>query len=40
MTTMNSHQVPPGLHEKFTLLRYFAQYMDQNLTEGGETGRR
>ncbi|XP_023327473.1 serine/threonine-protein kinase PLK1 [Eurytemora carolleeae] len=40
MSTMNSHQVPPGLHEKFTLLRYFAQYMDQNLTEGGETGRR
>ena len=37
VTTMGTHQVPPFLHEKFTLLRYFAQYMDQNLTEGGET---
>jgi len=37
VTTMGTHQVPPYLHEKFTLLRYFAQYMDQNLTEGGET---
>ena len=36
---MASHQVPPSLHEKFTLLRYFAQYMDENLTEGGEGGR-
>ena len=36
---MNSGQVPPALHEKFTLLRYFAQYMDENLTEGGEGGK-
>ena len=34
---MSAHQVPPALQEKFTLLRYFAQYMDENLTEGGET---
>ena len=33
---MGSGQVPASLHEKFTLLRYFAQYMDENLTEGGE----
>ena len=39
MTSMASHQVPSSLHEKFTLLRYFAQYMDENLTEGGEGGR-
>ena len=39
LTTMNSGQVPPALHEKFTLLRYFAQYMDENLTEGGEGGK-
>lgn len=39
VTSMASHQVPPSLHEKFTLLRYFAQYMDENLTEGGEGGR-
>ena len=37
---MNNGQVPPALHEKFTLLRYFAQYMDENLTEGGEGGGR
>ena len=36
---MSSGQVPASLHEKFTLLRYFAQYMDENLTEGGEGGR-
>ena len=35
---MSSGQVPNSLHEKFTLLRYFAQYMDENLTEGGEAG--
>ena len=39
MTSMSSNQVPASLHEKFTLLRYFAQYMDENLTEGGEGGR-
>ena len=39
LTTMSSSQVPGSLHEKFTLLRYFAQYMDENLTEGGEGGR-
>ena len=32
---MSTAQVPASLHEKFTLLRYFAQYMDENLTEGG-----
>jgi hypothetical protein len=36
-STLSSHQVPNALQEKFTLLRYFAQYMDENLTEGGET---
>ncbi|XP_037070251.1 serine/threonine-protein kinase PLK1-like [Pollicipes pollicipes] len=30
-------QVPGLLRERFTLLRYFSQYMDENLTEGGET---
>ena len=35
---MSAAQVPAALHEKFTLLRYFAQYMDENLTEGGEGG--
>ena len=39
LTSMASGQVPPSLHEKFTLLRYFAQYMDENLTEGGEGGK-
>jgi len=39
VTTMTVPQVPHSLHEKFTLLRYFAQYMDENLTEGGDTGR-
>ena len=37
---MSTAQVPASLHEKFTLLRYFAQYMDENLTEGGEGGAR
>ena len=36
---MSTAQVPASLHEKFTLLRYFAQYMDENLTEGGEGGK-
>ena len=35
---MSSGQVPGSLHEKFTLVRYIAQYMDKNLTEGGKTG--
>ena len=39
LTNMSSSQVPTSLHEKFTLLRYFAQYMDENLTEGGEAGK-
>jgi serine/threonine protein kinase len=39
VTALAAHQVPASLHEKFTLLRYFAQYMDENLTEGGEGGR-
>lgn len=39
VTSLASHQVPASLHEKFTLLRYFAQYMDENLTEGGEGGK-
>lgn len=39
VASMAIAQVPPSLHEKFTLLRYFAQYMDENLTEGGEGGR-
>ena len=37
LTNMSSSQVPASLHEKFTLLRYFAQYMDENLTEGGDS---
>ena len=37
---MSSSAVPGSLHEKFTLLRYFAQYMDENLTEGGEGNNR
>ena len=37
---MGSGQVPASLHEKFTLLRYFAQYMDESLAEGGEGGAR
>ena len=36
---MSANNVPGYLHEKFTLLRYFAQYMDENLTEGGEGSR-
>ena len=39
LTTMSANNVPGYLHEKFTLLRYFAQYMDENLTEGGEGSR-
>ena len=39
LASMSANQVPASLHEKFTLLRYFAQYMDENLTEGGEGGR-
>jgi len=38
VSTMSTQHVPTSLHEKFTLLRYFAQYMDENLTEGGEAG--
>jgi len=38
VSTMSTAHVPASLHEKFTLLRYFAQYMDENLTEGGEAG--
>lgn len=29
--------VPPLLLERYTLLRYFGQYMEENLTEGGRT---
>jgi hypothetical protein len=32
--------VPPALQEKVILLRYFAQYMDENLTEGGDSSGR
>jgi len=39
VTCIASHQVPKVLEEKFTLLRYFSQYMDENLTDGGEGGR-
>lgn len=37
---MSSHSVaalPAYLMERLTLLRYFAQYMDENLTEGGDS---
>ena len=33
---MATPQVPPSLHEKFTLMSYFAQYINENLTEGGD----
>ena len=36
----SSHSVnalPAYLMERLTLLRYFAQYMDENLTEGGDS---
>lgn len=36
----SSHAVnslPTYLMERLTLLRYFAQYMDENLTEGGDS---
>ena len=36
---MASHQVPPSLHEKFTLLRYFAQYMDDLLWQLSDLSR-
>lgn len=32
----NHSNVPSHLLERYTLLKYFAQYMDENLTEGGE----
>lgn len=28
--------LPPSLQEKFSLLKYFANYMEENLTEGGD----
>lgn len=28
--------LPPNLQEKFSLLKYFANYMEENLTEGGD----
>ena len=37
---MSSHSInalPSYLMERLTLLRYFAQYMDENLTEGGDS---
>lgn len=37
LTVISPHQVPQQLRERYTLLAYFAQYMDENLTEGGET---
>ena len=33
--TLNA--LPSYLMERLTLLRYFAQYMDENLTEGGDS---
>ncbi|CAG0879237.1 unnamed protein product [Cyprideis torosa] len=35
-----AHSVPSSLQERFTLLRYFVQYMDENLMEGGDPLRR
>ena len=29
--------MPSYLSERLTLLRYFSQYMDENLTEGGDS---
>jgi hypothetical protein len=39
-SNLPAHQVPPALQEKVILLRYFAQYMDENLTEGGDSSGR
>ncbi|XP_054712021.1 serine/threonine-protein kinase PLK1-like [Uloborus diversus] len=36
LSTYSHSSVPSQLLERFTLLKYFAQYMDENLTEGGE----
>lgn len=32
----STSNIPSHLLEKYTLLKYFAQYMDENLTEGGD----
>ncbi|XP_076309534.1 serine/threonine-protein kinase PLK1-like isoform X2 [Tachypleus tridentatus] len=39
LKTYSSSNVPSILQEKYTLLKYFSQYMEENLTEGGEVKR-
>lgn len=36
-SSYNINALPSYLMERLTLLRYFAQYMDENLTEGGDS---
>ncbi|GAB6022365.1 hypothetical protein CHUAL_006486 [Chamberlinius hualienensis] len=36
LTVISPPNIPHPLKERYTLLAYFAQYMDENLTEGGE----
>jgi hypothetical protein len=38
MSSHSTSALPSYLMERLTLLRYFAQYMDENLTEGGFLG--
>ncbi|CAG0916696.1 unnamed protein product [Notodromas monacha] len=38
LSIFNQGNVPQPLEERYTLLRYFAKYMDENLTEGGGHG--
>lgn len=36
-SSYSTSALPGYLTERLTLLRYFAQYMDENLTEGGDS---
>ncbi|KAF2356165.1 POLO box domain [Trinorchestia longiramus] len=36
LTTVSTSSLPAWLQEKYQLLRYFATYMDENLTEAGD----
>ena len=37
VTAHPHNSVPSVLHERLMLLRYFSEYMDENLTEGGNS---
>ena len=37
VTGHHQNSVPAPLHERLMLLRYFSEYMDEHLTEGGDT---